>query len=46
MKFFDGANFKKSPLSSLVNNLAKAIDKSKCNDYDIYLEYEVSRTSQ
>ena len=43
MKFFDSASFMTSSLSSLVDNLAKGIRKIKC---DIYLEYEVPRTSQ
>ena len=32
-----------SSLPNLANNLAAGIHKSKCNDYDCFLEYESVR---
>ena len=40
IKFIDSARFMESSLSSLVDNLAKGIYKTKCKDCDWFLECE------
>ena len=40
IKCVDSARFMASSLSSLVDNLAEAVHKIKCEDCDCFLEYE------
>ena len=43
-KIIDSARFMASSLSNLVNNLAEAIHKIKCKDYDCFLNMKYSST--
>ena len=40
IKFIDSARFMASSLSNLVDNLTKAIHKTKCIDFNCFLKYE------
>ena len=40
IKFIDSAGFLASSLSNPVDNLAEGIHKTKCKDYDYFLEYQ------
>ena len=40
IKHFDSSRFMESPLSNLVGNLAEGIHKTKCKDFDCFLEYK------
>ena len=40
IKFIDRAGFMGSSLSNLVDNLTERIHKTKCKNYDCFLEYE------
>ena len=40
IKFINSARFMASSLSNLVDNLAEVVHKTKCKDFDCFLEYE------
>ena len=40
INFIDSARFMASSLSNLIDNLAEEIHKTKCKDYDCFLEHD------
>ena len=40
IKFIDSAGYMESLLLNFVDNLARAIHKIKCKDYDCFIEYD------